>query len=106
MVLEQLITSLADEETQRKLFTKPEVTLAEAEQLVIAEEIGKLSQADSKSVSQYKKSRKCVKCSGWGGVYALEIVKKADLSRFQSEVSQAGPSKSILIYDTKLFVDY
>ena len=41
-----------------------------------------------------------------GGVYALEIVKKADLSRFQSEVSQASPSKSILIYDTKLFVDY
>ena len=36
----------------------------------------------------------------------VEIVKKADLSRFQSEVSQAGPSKSILIYDTKLFVDY
>ena len=41
-----------------------------------------------------------------GGVYALKIVKKADLSRFKSEVSRATPSKFILIYDTKLFVDY
>ena len=61
MVLEQLTVGLADEEAQRKLFTKPNVTLAEAEKLVVAEEIGKLSQEDSRSVagvSQYKRDKK------------------------------------------------
>ena len=50
MVMEQLTVGLADEETQRKLFMKPEISLQEAEKLVIAEEIGKLSQEDSRSV--------------------------------------------------------
>ena len=61
MVMEQLTVGLADEDTQRKLFTKPDVTLAEAEKLVIAEEIGKLSQEDSRSVagiSQYKRDQR------------------------------------------------
>ena len=52
---------MADEEAQRKLFTKPDVTLAEAEKLVVAEEIGKLSQEDSRSVagvSQYMRDKK------------------------------------------------
>ena len=43
MVLEQLTAGLADEETQRKLLMKPDISLKEAEKLVIAEETGKLS---------------------------------------------------------------
>ena len=61
MVMEQLTVGLADEETQRKLFTKPDATLAEAEKIVIAEEMGKLSQEESRSVSgisQYKRDKK------------------------------------------------
>ena len=49
MVIQQLICDLADEQIQRKLLTKPEMTLEEAEKLIIAEESGKWSQADSKS---------------------------------------------------------
>ena len=67
MVMEQLTVGLADEETQRKLFMKPEISLPEAEKLVIAEEIGKLSQADSRSVqamSSYQKQRKEVASTG------------------------------------------
>ena len=76
MVMEQLTVGLADEETQRKLFMKPEISLPEAEKLVIAEEIGKLSQADSRSVqamSSYQKqkkeavgsgNKKCKHCGG------------------------------------------
>ena len=41
MVLQQLICGLADEEIQRKLLAKPEMTLEEAENFVIAEESGK-----------------------------------------------------------------
>ena len=52
MVLQQLIYGLADEQIQRKLLAKPEMTLAEAEKLIIAEESGKWSQADSKSDKQ------------------------------------------------------
>ena len=51
MVMEQLMVGIADEESQRKLFTKPDITLAQAEKLVIAEEIGKLSQEDSRTVA-------------------------------------------------------
>ena len=61
MVMEQLTVGLADEETQRKLFTKPDATLAEAEKIVIAEEMGKLSQEESRSVSgifQYMRDKK------------------------------------------------
>ena len=46
---------------------KPEISLPEAEKLVIAEEIGKLSQADSRSVqamSSYQKQRKEVANNG------------------------------------------
>ena len=76
MVMEQLTVGLADEETQRKLFMKPEISLPEAEKLVIAEEIGKLSQADSRSVqamSNYQRQKKEVagkvdkKCRHCGG---------------------------------------
>ena len=55
------MVGMADEESQRKLFTKPDITLAQAEKLVVAEEIGKLSQADSRSVnglSLYKQQQK------------------------------------------------
>ena len=61
MVLEQLTMGLADKDTQRKLLKNPEVMLAEAEELVVAEEIGKLSQVDSRSVSgisQYKRDQR------------------------------------------------
>ena len=85
MVLEQLSVGLADEDTQRKLFAKPEVTLADAEKLVIAEEIGKLSQEDSKSVSgisQYKKDQRLAATPGkrckWCG--EASHGKDADLS--------------------------
>ena len=76
MVMEQLTVGLADEETQRKLFMKPEISLPDAEKLVIAEEIGKLSQEDSRSVhamSNYQKQKKeaagdgdkkCWRCGG------------------------------------------
>ena len=67
MVMEQLTVGLADEETQRKLFMKPEISLPEAEKLVIAEEIGKLSQQDSRSVqamSNYQKQKKEVAGNG------------------------------------------
>ena len=67
MVMEQLTVGLADEETQRKLFMKPEISLPEAEKLVIAEEIGKLSQQDSRSVqamSNYQKQKKEAAGSG------------------------------------------
>ena len=76
MVMEQLTVGLADEETQRKLFMKPEISLPEAEKLVIAEEIGKLSQVDSRSVqavSNYQKQKQEVagnvdkKCRFCGG---------------------------------------
>ena len=80
MVMEQLMVGMADEETQRKLFTKPDITLAQAEKLVIAEEIGRLSQVDSKSVSGlslYKQQQKEVKHSVGGkcrfcGMRAME----------------------------------
>ena len=61
MVMEQLTVGLADEETQRKLFMKPDISLKEAEKLVIAEETGKLSQEDSRSVaalSLYQRQKK------------------------------------------------
>ena len=64
MVLEQLMVGMVDEETQRKLFIKPNITLAQAEKLVVAEEIGKLSQEDSRTVSGlslYKQQQKQVK---------------------------------------------
>ena len=84
MVLEQLSVGLADEDTQRKLFAKPEVTLADAEKLVIAEEIGKLSQEDSKSVSgisQYKKDQRLAATPGkrckWCGEASSVQVKKS-----------------------------
>ena len=52
MVLQQLIYGLADEQIQRKLLAKPEMTLGEAEKLIIAEESRKWSQVDSKSDQQ------------------------------------------------------
>ena len=61
MVMEQLTVGLADEETQRKLFIKPDATLAEAEKIVIAEEMGKLSQEESRfvsGISQYMRDKK------------------------------------------------
>ena len=61
MVMEQLMVGLADDETQKKLFMKPDISLVEAEKLVIAEEIGKFSQEDSRSVSAlslYQKQKK------------------------------------------------
>ena len=68
MVIEQLTVSLADEETKRKkLFTKPDATLAEAEKIVIAEEMGKLSQEESRSVSgifQYMRDKKMAATPG------------------------------------------
>ena len=49
MVLQQMIRGLADDEIQRKLLAKTEMTLGDAEKFVMAEESGKGSQADSKS---------------------------------------------------------
>ena len=39
MVFQQLICGLADEQIQKKLLTKPEMTLKEAEKLIIAEKV-------------------------------------------------------------------
>ena len=67
MVMEQLTVGLTDEETPRKLFTKPDATLAEAEKIVIAEEMGKLSQEESRSVSgifQYMRDKKMAATPG------------------------------------------
>ena len=67
MVMEQLTVGLADEETQRKLFIKPAISLKEAEKLVIADETGKLSQEDSRSVaagSLYQRQKR--KAAGGG----------------------------------------
>ena len=61
MVMEQLMVGLADDATQKKLFMKPGISLLEAEKLVVAEEIGKFSQEDSRSVSalsQYQRQKK------------------------------------------------
>ena len=52
MVLQQMIRGLADDEIQRKLLAKSEMTLGEAEKFVMAEESGKWSQADSRSEPQ------------------------------------------------------
>ena len=52
MVLQQLIYGLADEDIQRKILAKPEMTLKEAEKFVIGEESGKWSQLESKSERQ------------------------------------------------------
>ena len=52
MVLQQMICGLADDEIQRKILGKPEMTLEEAEKFVIAEESGKWSQLESKSEQQ------------------------------------------------------
>ena len=52
MVLQQMIYGLADDEIQRKILGKTEMTLEEAEKFVIAEESGKWSQLESKSEQQ------------------------------------------------------
>ena len=52
MVLQQLIFGLADDEIQRKMLAKTEMTLEEAVKFVTAEESGKWSQLDSKSEQQ------------------------------------------------------
>ena len=52
MVLQQLIYGLADEDIQRKILAKPEMTLTEAEKFVIGEESGKWSQLESRSERQ------------------------------------------------------
>ena len=67
MVMEQLTVGLADEETQRKLFMKPDISLQEAEKLVIAEETGKLSQEDSRSVSVLSHYQRQKREAGGGG---------------------------------------
>ena len=41
MVLQQMIRGLADEEIQRKLLAKSDLTMEEAEKFVMAEESGK-----------------------------------------------------------------
>ena len=76
MVLQQMIRGLADDEIQRKLLAKSEMTLGEAEKFVMAEESGKWSQADSRSepqiaagLSTYKsqqtlKPKPCGRCGG------------------------------------------
>ena len=65
MVLQQMIRGLADDEIQRKILGKTEMTLEEAEKFVIAEESGKWSQLESKSdkqtaagMSSYKKRKR------------------------------------------------
>ena len=81
MVLQQMIRGLADDEIQRKLLAKTEMTLGEAEKFVMAEESGKWSQADSKSEPQIAaglstyKSQQIVKpkpCSRCGGTAHIE----------------------------------
>ena len=52
MVLQKLIFGLADDEIQRKLLAKSEMTLEEAVKFVTAEESGKWSKLDSKSEQQ------------------------------------------------------
>ena len=47
MVLQQMIRGLADEDIQRKLLAKSEMTLEEAEKFVMAEESGKWSTLES-----------------------------------------------------------
>ena len=76
MVLQQMIRGLADEEIQRKLLAKSDLSMEDAEKFVMAEESGKWSQAESKSgqqvvagMSRYKQEqqqqqRPCGRCGG------------------------------------------
>ena len=73
MVLQQLIYGLADEEIQRKMLAKTEMTLEEAVKFVIAEESGKWNQVDSKSDQQM--------AAGMSGYKSQQVQKQKPCNR-------------------------